>query len=68
MANIKIKNEGDPCRKCGTGVIKKQVKRKEFKPNQYYYFEYCMSCPNCNAIYHVEEAKRYFTSNQKKLF
>jgi ribonuclease HI len=37
--NIKIKNEGDLCRKCNNAVILKSTKRKDLKPGQTYYFE-----------------------------
>lgn len=55
----KITREGQPCRKCGTPVVKKTPKRKR-KPGQQYYFEYYLSCPNCGAMYLLEDAKRFF--------
>lgn len=55
---VKIKSEDDPCRKCGTTVIKKQTKKKIPKPDQTYYFEYYLLCPNCKTMYMLEEAKR----------
>ena len=58
-ANIKIKSEGDPCRKCGSAVILKPSKKKEFKPGQTYYFEYYFLCPKCKTVYFVEEAKKF---------
>ena len=48
--------EGDPCRKCSTPVIKRKPSKK---PKGDYYFEYYFYCPNCKATYQVEEAKRY---------
>ena len=50
--------EGEPCRKCSTPVIK-QTPRKKAK--QDFYYEYYLLCPNpkCNASYTVEEAKRF---------
>ncbi len=57
--NIKIKSEGDPCRKCGSAVILKPSKKKELKPGQTYYFEYYFLCPKCKTIYLVEEAKKF---------
>lgn len=57
--NIKIKSEGDICRKCGTGVIYKPTKKKALKPGQTYYFEYFFLCPKCKTMYMVEEAKRF---------
>jgi len=50
--------EGEPCRKCSTPVIK-QTSRK--KPKHDFYYEYYLLCPNpkCNTSYTVEEAKRF---------
>lgn len=57
--STKIKNQGDSCRKCGSTVISKSTKKKEFKPGQTYYFEYYFLCPKCKTVYFVEEAKRF---------
>jgi len=48
--------EGESCGKCSTQVIKRQGKRK---PGRAYYFEFHLICPNCQATYHVESAKRF---------
>jgi len=49
--------EGEPCRKCSTPVIK-QTSRKKAKQDVYY--EYHLWCPNpkCNTTYTVEAARR----------
>ncbi len=47
--------EGDPCHKCSTPVIKQQGKRK---PKQDYYYEFYLLCPKCETAYQVESAKR----------
>lgn len=47
--------EGEPCRKCSTHVIK-QTSRKKPKGDSYY--EYYLLCPQCQTTYTVEEAKR----------
>ena len=57
--NIKIKSEGDSCRKCGSAVLLKHSKKKEFKPGQTYYFEYYFLCPKCKTVYFVGEAKKF---------
>ncbi|MFN4315758.1 MAG: ribonuclease HI [Chitinophagaceae bacterium] len=57
--HVKVKAEGDPCRKCGTSVIFRPAKKKEFKPGQTYFFEYYFLCPKCKTVYLVEEAKRF---------
>jgi ribonuclease HI len=57
--HIKIKTEGDLCRKCGSAVVLKPSKKKELKPGQTYYFEYYFLCPKCKTVYMVEEAKRF---------
>lgn len=53
----KITKVGQPCRKCGTPVIKRIPKRKK-TAGQSYYFEYYLQCPNCGTTYMVEKAKR----------
>jgi ribonuclease HI len=65
LSPTKITEEGQPCRKCGTPVVKKYPKRKP-KSGQTYYFEYYLQCPHCQSIYMVEKAKR--SINQKPLF
>jgi ribonuclease HI len=57
--NIKIKSEGAPCRKCGSAVILKPSKKKEFKPGQTYYFEYYFLSPKSKTVYFIEDAKRF---------
>jgi ribonuclease HI len=56
-SNAKITVEGQPCRKCGTPVVKKTPKRVPLKPEQTYYYDYYLLCPGCNTMYTVEEAK-----------
>jgi len=65
LSPSKITREGQPCRKCGTPVVKKSPKRKS-RPDQAYYYEYYLQCPQCKSIYMVEEAKR--SIDQKTLF
>jgi ribonuclease HI len=65
LSPSKITKEGQPCRKCGTPVVKKVPKRK-LKPGQTYYYEFYLQCPECNANYMVEEAIR--SIDQKSLF
>jgi len=48
--------EGEPCRKCSTPVIKRQPSKK---PKGDYYFEYYLFCPKCETMYMIEEAKRF---------
>ena len=55
----KITEPGQQCRKCGTPVIRKVPKNKKRKPNQTYYFDWYLYCPNCKVMYMVESAKRY---------
>ena len=47
--------EGDPCRKCSTPVIKQKARSK---PNRDFYYEFYLWCPKCQATYEVESAKR----------
>ncbi len=53
-----IAQEGQPCRKCFTPVIKR-IPRKKPRPGQEYFFEYYLYCPGCGTMYMVDEAKRY---------
>jgi ribonuclease HI len=53
---VKITEEGQPCRKCGTAVIKR-VPRAKPKLEQLYYYEYYLYCPGCTTMYTVDEAK-----------
>jgi ribonuclease HI len=48
--------EGEPCRKCSTPVIKKKGR---WKPSRDYYYEYHLFCPKCQTAYHIEDAKRF---------
>jgi ribonuclease HI len=65
LAPSKITKAGQPCRKCGTPVVRKTPKRKR-RSNQAYYYEYYLYCPECQTTYMVEDAKREI--DQGKLF
>ena len=68
ISKIKTEEEGDPCRKCGTHVIKKPTKKKSVKPGQTYYFDYYLYCPSCKTMYLVDDAKREIDSRPDGLF
>jgi ribonuclease HI len=68
VRKIKVSQEGDACRKCGTSVIKKPTKKKEVKPGQTYYYDYFLLCPNCKTMYMLEEAKRDITNRENNMF
>ncbi len=57
-STVTHKQAGEPCRKCGTPIVKKPTKSKTHKPGQKYYYEWYLSCPGCNTMYMVDEAKR----------
>jgi len=61
---IKIEHEGQPCRYCGTPVIRQaHAKPPAPKPGgsgRKYYFAWWFRCPACKAIYLVEAARRFF--------
>jgi ribonuclease HI len=65
LSPSKITEAGQPCRKCGTPVVRKVPKRKP-KPDQAYYYEYYLQCPECGTTYIVDAAKR--SIDQKSLF
>jgi len=51
----RLTQEGQPCWKCSTPVIKQKGRRK---PNRDYYYEFYLYCPTCKATYEVEAARR----------
>lgn len=61
----KITKVGQPCRHCGTAVIK-VVPRRKFRGRRLFYYEYYLRCPNrrCpvigGAMYMLEECKRFW--------
>ena len=55
----KMTRAGQPCRKCGTPVVKR-MPGKTSKRGRSYYFEYYLYCPDCRTMYMVEEAKKHF--------
>lgn len=48
--------EGEPCRKCSTPVIKRKGR---WKPGRDSYYEFHLFCPKCETVYNVEAAKRF---------
>jgi len=56
--------EGEPCYKCSTPVIKRKGK---WKQNRDHYFEYYLWCPKCEIAYQVESAKRFVEQTQSLL-
>ena len=58
--SVKILKEGQECRHCDGKVVRAKHKPGWVpKPDQPYYFEYWFKCPNCKALFMVEEARRY---------
>lgn len=53
----KVTRVGQPCRKCGTPVVK-QVPARKVKPGQKHYYAWYLVCPNCRTIYLVDDARR----------
>ena len=51
----KVTQEGQPCRKCDTPVVKVIPKKRDKK--KAYWFAYYFKCPACGCMYMVEEAK-----------
>ncbi len=56
-ARVKVTEVGHPCRKCGAPVISR-VPRGNRKPDQAFYYEYYLACPQCHTMYMVDAAKR----------
>jgi ribonuclease HI len=64
----RILAEGQPCRKCGTPVVKRTPRKRAIKPNQTYYFAWYLYCPACKSMYMVEQAKREVSQDGGGLF
>jgi len=58
---------GEPCRKCGTELIRQTAKEKRRKPGEWYY-EWYLYCAGCKATYTVESAKRQCESSMLTMF
>ena len=56
--------EGEPCYKCSTPVLKRKGKPK---PAQDCYYEFHLWCPKCQIAYDVESAKRQVEQTQSLL-
>ena len=56
----KITQEGQPCRKCATPVVKRTPRHHQRKAGQSYYYEYYFYCPNCHTLYLIEDARRVY--------
>lgn len=67
-SKVTHKLPGEPCRKCGTPLVKATPNRKKRKSSQTYYFEWYLLCPGCKEMYMVEEAKRLIENSQKSMF
>lgn len=57
--HVAVDKEGQPCRKCGTLVVKMITKSKP-RGGRAYFYEYYLRCPRCGTIYMVESARREF--------
>lgn len=66
--NTKMTEEGQPCRKCNTPVVKRVPKKKTVKPGQSYYYDWYLYCSGCKSMYMVEAAKREVSVEGKRLF
>jgi ribonuclease HI len=56
--------EGEPCYKCSTPVLKRKGK---WKPGRDFYYEFHLWCPNCQIAYQVESAKRSVAQTENLL-
>lgn len=63
---VKITQAGQPCRKCGTPVVKKKP-HKPPQAGQRYYYEYYLYCPVCKTMYLVDNARRQCDSKPPRL-
>ena len=64
MSRVKMLEIGQPCRKCGTPVVKRAPKKK--KASSAYHYHYYLWCPSCHAMYMLESQK-YLSSSVSSL-
>jgi len=57
---------GQPCRKCGTPVVKRIPKGKH-KTRQNYAYRWYLRCPNCKTMFMVESAKYLIDPAEKEV-
>lgn len=57
-SDITHQDAGEPCRKCGTPIVRKSTKPKAPKSGQSYYYEWYLLCPGCKTMYMVDAGKR----------
>ena len=55
MSRVKMLEIGQPCRKCGTPVVKRAPKKK--KASSAYHYHYYLWCPSCHDMYMLETQK-----------
>lgn len=56
-SKAKIVSEGQPCRKCGTPVVKRAPRKRAVKASQAYRYAWYLYCPGCRTVYFVDEGK-----------
>jgi ribonuclease HI len=56
--------EGHPCGRCQTPLVKRVSDRKH-KPGQTYYFAWHLYCPGCGTVFMVDEAKRFLVGDSE---
>ncbi|MEM8998217.1 MAG: hypothetical protein AAGF23_25770, partial [Acidobacteriota bacterium] len=65
--SIKHREPGEPCRKCGTPIVRRESQSKKTKPGQTHYYAWHLYCPGCGAVYLVGDAKRQLTETSSLL-
>lgn len=64
----KMKSEGQPCRNCGTAVVKRNPKKRAVKEGQAFTYSWYLYCPGCRNMYMVDEAKVQLPIDRLELF
>jgi len=62
---FKIDHEGQPCRHCGTPVVRRAHTKLPTQRPGGSYFAWWFKCPACKAVYLVEAARRFFDAAGK---
>ena len=54
-SKVKMTDIGQPCRKCGTRVVKRIPKKRRLSAA--YHYHYYLYCPGCRTMYMLESQK-----------
>ena len=61
-SKTKMTHVGQPCRKCGTPVVRREGKATDKRKNGSYYYEWWLRCLQCGTNYFLPENRRFYNT------